>query len=382
MHLIFIVASSVCLLLAVLILGKRHNNMPNTILGIWLLLTALEFVFQYGMSIEIYLIHPHILGVLDFFPLLHSSLLYIYVLAIVNDHFKKSYFLFLIPFFIGLIASTPFFVLDGETKIELYTGSRDRDIAFQNTSILILATVHAVVVASYLVLSFVKLNSYLIQWRSRIVSLKNNGLFWLRNLVLGYLVLWTIVAISTLTNMADLQHTGLLLFAIFMIAIGYLGLRRTHLFVPITSIGEGDSAEIFKYQEWKVFKRYAHSGLKEETAAVYLDRLRAHMKSDKPYLNPKLTLTSLSEQLDISANHLSQVINENLRMNFSDFINSYRIKEFKHRISSEGAKKYSILGLALECGFNSKSSFNHVFKKLTGETPSTYINTIGGEKVS
>ncbi|WP_430969089.1 helix-turn-helix domain-containing protein [Spongiimicrobium sp. 2-473A-2-J] len=382
MHLIFIVASSVCLLLAVLILSKRHNNIPNTLLGIWLLLTAIEFTFQYGMEIEIYLIYPHILGVLDFFPLLHTSLLYIYVLAIVNDPFKKTYFLFLIPFFIGLIASIPFFVLGGDTKIELYTGTRDRQLAFQNTTILILAMVHALIVASYLVLSLIKLNTYLIKWRSQIRSLKNNGLFWLRNLVLGYLVLWSIVAVSTLTNMADLQNTGLLVFAVFMIALGYLGLKRTHLFVQSTPISDSDTTEVFKYQDWNVFTPYAHSGLKEETAKVYLNRLEAYMKSDTPYLNPKLTLTSLSDQLDISSNHLSQIINERLRMNFSDYINSYRVKEFKDRITSEDSKKYTVLGLALECGFNSKSSFNNVFKKLTGETPTSYISATRGEKVS
>ena len=382
MHLLFIVASSVCLLLAVLMLSKRNHNIPNTVLGIWLLLTAIEFTFQYGMRIEIYLIYPHILGVLDFFPLLHTSLLYIYVLAIVNDPFKKAYFLFLVPFFIGLVASTPFFVLDGDTKIELYSGAGDRELALQNKTILILSIVHALIVASYLVLSFIKLNTYLIKWRSKITVLKNNGVFWLRNLVLGYLVLWSVVAILTLTNTADLQNTGLLVFAVFMIAIGYLGLKQTHLFVQSVPIPDSDTPEVFKYQEWNVFKPYAHSGLKEETAKEYLGSLKVYMKAHKPYLSPKLTLTSLSKQLDISSNHLSQIINERLQMNFSDFINSYRVKEFKDRISSEDSKKYTLLGLALECGFNSKSSFNHAFKKLTGETPSTYINTIGGEKVS
>lgn len=77
-------------------------------------------------------------------------------------------------------------------------------------------------------------------------------------------------------------------------------------------------------------------------------------------------------KIDISTNHLSQIINQNLDMNFYDFVNSYRIKEAKERIIDTKFDNLSFLGIGLEVGFNSKTSFNKYFKKFTGTTPSLY----------
>ena len=95
------------------------------------------------------------------------------------------------------------------------------------------------------------------------------------------------------------------------------------------------------------------------------------MLEQKVYLNPKLTLAELANTLNTSANNLSQVINQYEKVNFFDFVNTFRIEEFKQQ-----AKKnphFSILALALEAGFNSKSSFNSLFKKHTGQTPSQFL---------
>ena len=97
------------------------------------------------------------------------------------------------------------------------------------------------------------------------------------------------------------------------------------------------------------------------------------MSDNKPYLEPKLTLSQLAELLGTSPNNLSQVINQCEGKNFYDFVNSYRISEFINRASSQTSKNLNILGIALDSGFNSKSSFNEVFKKQTGKTPSIYL---------
>jgi len=80
--------------------------------------------------------------------------------------------------------------------------------------------------------------------------------------------------------------------------------------------------------------------------------------------------------LQISTNHLSQVINENLDKNFFDFVNGYRVEMVKQKMKDPSNKNYTLLSLAYDCGFNSKSSFNAIFKKYTGSTPSQYLNTI------
>lgn len=95
------------------------------------------------------------------------------------------------------------------------------------------------------------------------------------------------------------------------------------------------------------------------------------MADEKPFTNPKLTLSDLADSIETTPNHLSQIINQFEGVNFHDFVNGYRIEEFIKRASDN--KEFSILAHAFDAGFNSKSSFNNVFKKHHGLAPSKYI---------
>ncbi len=95
------------------------------------------------------------------------------------------------------------------------------------------------------------------------------------------------------------------------------------------------------------------------------------MDCDKPYLQDDLSLAELADQLGINPRLLSKVINTQARMNFYDFVNCYRIEEFKRRVAGPDAAN-NLLDLAYACGFGSKTTFNHVFKKQAGMTPSRY----------
>ncbi len=93
------------------------------------------------------------------------------------------------------------------------------------------------------------------------------------------------------------------------------------------------------------------------------------MQSQRPYLEPELTLDELATQLSVKPKILSQVINELLQQNFFEFINHYRIEEAKRLLTNPKDKKITVLEVMYEVGFNSKSSFNTIFKKNTGLTP-------------
>ena len=82
-----------------------------------------------------------------------------------------------------------------------------------------------------------------------------------------------------------------------------------------------------------------------------------------------LSITELAGQLEIPSNHLSQIINEQVGENFFEFVNTYRVKEVQDRIKENQDKKFTLLAIAFDSGFNSKSSFNSIFKKQTGITP-------------
>lgn len=108
-----------------------------------------------------------------------------------------------------------------------------------------------------------------------------------------------------------------------------------------------------------------------------MKRLDGHMLESKPYMNGKLTLNDLSHHLEVSTNHLSQAINENTQKNFFDYVNGYRVEEVKNRVHNPEYDHITLLGIALDCGFNSKSSFNQIFKNATGQTPSEFKKSLG-----
>ncbi|NRB59388.1 MAG: AraC family transcriptional regulator [Winogradskyella sp.] len=117
----------------------------------------------------------------------------------------------------------------------------------------------------------------------------------------------------------------------------------------------------------------------KEKDKEFLSMLQNLMETKKPFLNPDLNLTMLSEMIELKPKQLSTKINQNCEKNFYDLINSYRVEAFKERLQSENQSKMSLLGHALECGFYSKSTFNSAFKKMTQQTPSEYLKSLKKE---
>ncbi|MBK8150226.1 MAG: helix-turn-helix domain-containing protein [Acidobacteria bacterium] len=116
--------------------------------------------------------------------------------------------------------------------------------------------------------------------------------------------------------------------------------------------------------------------LNEDGLEKLKERLLNVIHKEKPHLDPQLTLTELSKNLGVNSSVLSFVINNGFGKNFNDFINGFRIEEVKSRLSdAEGA---TLLGIAFECGFNSKATFNRAFKKFTGTTPRVFQDSANG----
>lgn len=103
-----------------------------------------------------------------------------------------------------------------------------------------------------------------------------------------------------------------------------------------------------------------------------VEKIRAYVESERPYLNPTLTLRSLAEQIEIHPNQLSWLLNESIGQNFNEFVNKKRIEHFKHLVLDPDNSHISFIGLAYESGFNSKTVFNTAFKKEVGMTPKEF----------
>ncbi len=100
------------------------------------------------------------------------------------------------------------------------------------------------------------------------------------------------------------------------------------------------------------------------------------MEEEEVYLNPNLSISELAEKLKVSSESLSFVINNEFRLKFRDYINSYRIEAAKLKLQNNGSIKKSILIISLDSGFNSQASFYRAFKKFEGTTPITYIKNL------
>ena len=106
------------------------------------------------------------------------------------------------------------------------------------------------------------------------------------------------------------------------------------------------------------------------------NKLKIFMEKEKPYLDPKISLAQLAQSLDLNTHLLSRVINERFVKNFFEFINTYRVEEFKNLVSKSENKNYTLLSIAYDSGFNSKTTFNTAFKKITKQTPKEYLTTL------
>jgi TolB-like protein/AraC-like DNA-binding protein/Tfp pilus assembly protein PilF len=133
-------------------------------------------------------------------------------------------------------------------------------------------------------------------------------------------------------------------------------------------LGDTDSSE--------PTRKYKKSLFTDQELISYKSRLNSLMDDDTLYLNPELSLRSLSEYMNLPPNHMSQLLNEGFSQNFADYINSYRLEDFKSKLGTDAAHQLTLLALAYDSGFNSKTVFNTFFKKKMGGTPKAYWNEI------
>ena len=202
-------------------------------------------------------------------------------------------------------------------------------------------------------------------------SNENNNLHWLRNLLSGMLVIWLVVLVGHIVLKASLRDPAIYIsVTLFVVFIGFYGLRQGNIFM---NLPDGYLIEGLTEDNQQ---RYSKSGLKEEQAAELKQQLARLMEERRIFLDENISLPQLADILNIHPNYLSQVINERFQKNFYDFVNYYRIEEFKNIVSLEKNRNKTFFALALDCGFNSKASFNNSFKKLTGITPSQFVKSL------
>jgi AraC-like DNA-binding protein len=130
---------------------------------------------------------------------------------------------------------------------------------------------------------------------------------------------------------------------------------------------------VFKEEEYKP-ENIQKEKFNEDELQNWKSKILKLMQDDKLYLQPELNLSDIANRLKTNISVLSGVVNSVFGKNFNDFVNEYRVKEFQERIQLPENRNITLLGVAFDCGFNSKATFNRSFKKFTGKSPKEFLD--------
>lgn len=365
MILFFFFGLSIAFFLFLLTLVKRNKNNADYILATWMGFMTIHlsfFVLDYSrMSYQ----YPHLLGIILPFPILHGFFLYAYTVQTTTNRFPRmgGIFLHLIPFFLLVILAIPFYSLSAQEKLQVYL---NRGAGFEWYSA-IQITLFVTVGLSYSTAAILEIKKHRRKMQNVFSNHEKKKLIWLEWMSLGLGCIWVLAFFFN----DQVIFSGVVLFILF---IGVFGINQTPVFLTpvkddhITDISENNPSD------QQTSEKYQRSGLTDDDAMRLQDLLEKFMLQEKPYKNPDLTLDELAAALKVIPNQLSQVINSRAGKTFYHYINSYRIREFLALAALPDSNKFTYLGLAYDCGFQSKTTFNKYFKIETGKTPSEYFN--------
>lgn len=356
--------------ISLLLVTKKNKSLTDKILAVWVIIIGIHLLSYYLNQLGYWKIYPHLVGITAPFPLLHGPFLFLYTLYSLrmDSKLRKIDYLHFAPAMLAyLYMSNFFFFYSAQQKVMIDIGEIHDFKLF--TNLLLVSFILSGL--TYPVLSYRLTRQHQRKINENFSYHEGINLNWLRNciLVIGAVFLSAAIIVVLRDGLGWLfsfnaDYIFYSLIILFIFYLGYFGIRHQDMFTHNTQSIQPDLPE----------EKYKKSGLKKDALKQVHQKLIQHMRQEKPYLDPKLTLYGLADQLDISANQLSQVINQQEKVNFHDFVNKYRIEEFLCRARKN--TNFSLLGNALDSGFNSKSSFNGVFKKHKGMTPTQCLSTL------
>ena len=361
-----------------LITSRKGNNTANIILSFALFSLSIELFTSVKMIFpengEINLFNP--------INLLIAPLFYFYTLLITREESSELtpflypilpiyliptliYFKdYLIYFTLNTQNSFPYF---GNLSVESYSS------IFQLSSTLV--AVSLINSLLYLMLSIREIEKFR---KKSSLSVKNRNylivittMFVWVSLSIGYFIY--VLKVDEITAVKSYYPTFQLIISILLFSLSYITLRKPiTLFKPTSIKSDSFQEEDILIEEEQQSSKVSSSELSDIKYDIYIEQILSYMKNNKPYIDCDLTLESFSKNVDLHYKLISKLLNNRLNQTFNDFINSYRIEEVKKRLADPENSKQTIISIAFECGFNSKSSFNSFFKKSEEITPTEF----------
>ncbi len=380
------------ILLSVFLFSIKANKISNKLLG---LLTLLWGIIAGSFALQgegMYSQFPHLLKVFSSFLLLLFPLLYLQVKYLISkhNHFQLSDLWNFAPWLLMVILNLDFYISSADEKLILInnTTSYYQIIGFINEEVIAIQGVVYSILALRLLTKYKhKIKDYTSNIDKQVLKFQYIG-------ILLSLFAWLIGIVGIHLSYFNIEMQ----FDIFIFV--YLTLV---LIIYVISFSALKSPEIYKLDESQINSAFINNldiklatngnsigkitiveteKKNKQLSEVLIsddinDKLINFISKEKPYLNPELSLQELADKIDVKRHHLSNVINQKHNKNFYEFINQYRIEEVKVLMSNPKNKNYKLISLAYDSGFNSKASFNRIFKQMTKMTPSQFISSQG-----
>lgn len=358
----YLTGVGLALFLVLLLFTKQRKTQADWILACWLLFIGLHLFTVSAIRMAIF---PQLLGIDLPLPVIHGPFLYLYTQSltgkIVSGREFVIHFALPIAFYVYLFS---FIAQPADQKLFVY---ENHGIGYE-TFLAIRAFCIPLSGILYIVLSLITLRRHQATIVNTFSSVEKVNLNWLLYLIMWLAVIWLMVMFAD-----DNWVFGTTV--IFLFFIGFFGIRQGVIFkhAPFEQpLLKDELPETVIEDSGK--KKYQKSGLTSASAEALHAQLKEQMAREKFYKDGELTLLDLAERMNVPPNHLSQVINEREGKSFYDYINGLRTDEFMRAVREPDSQRLTLFAIAQACGFNSKSSFNRYFKKVTGQSPSAFMD--------
>ena len=315
------------------------------------------------------------------FPLLLGPLLYLYVRSFSSTVTWRKAFPHLLTFVVFMFLSYAFFDYMGGRYPDAKEVPAD---ALHDPWAIMLSLLRLTQLLIYYFVARRALIAYQRSIRHLLSETSHLDLHWIRWLINGhlFLVLCTIVMYALMLQYPE-QFSLLLLITVAIITpyiylATYKGITQPTLWKAQPGLNKAmieteiEEATAIESKQGNGEKPRLRAGLAPDRMDELTARIIVLMEVEKLYQETELTLQDLADKLQSPTHQVSQAINEGMKKNFYDLVNSYRVAEAKRLLLEPGNRNYTILSVGFEAGFNSKTTFNTVFKKFTGLTPTEF----------
>jgi len=373
-YIVFYLGALQGILLSVFLFSLKVNRISNRLLGLLTLFWALvliQFAIQsQGSTTEF----PHLYRTFSSLLLSLFPLQYLFVKYLLYDlkKFRRKDLLHFAPSIIFVLIAYDFYFLSGPEKIEWIQNKTH----FHQVADIIINEVIAAQGILYSILILIRLSKYKKEIENYDSNVNEVILFALYRSTILIFAAWIIGAVAVNLELLNISVNVNLFIIVYLIIV---------LVIYITSYVVIKTPEVFKLDAIKMQVAFLKTGEDKQIATVINinsnieeeelnKRLITYMENEKPYLDPNINLLQLADKIDAKRNQLSFVINNKHEMNFNEFVNSYRVEEVKKLMLDPANDSLKIISLAYDAGFNSKASFNRIFKNITGMTPSQFYS--------